>query len=563
MTAIRIPVFPQCLVAAAAWAIAASLPAAAAITSPLTGNYTVSTSESIGALTIGNNTPATPATLTLASGGTLTVTGANPAFLVGTPGNPYAAVNQTGGTLTLTSTSVILGYNSASSTYTGQSTYNLASGSIGLTSYTIVGYHAPADFIQTGGSIVTTRDDTALNVALFNAGNYAISGGSFEATGTPYIGSPSLQVSTHDAAGTLTVGGGASTAAVALKGWMAMANNADNDTDEGSATVNLLPNGTLAVNTNIYRGRPDYVVSNGTGTVTFNLGGGTLRPYNANLAVGNANNGHGANAVFDLNLLSATTSTLTGIGWKDSVARTLSIYSKLTGGGGLAIGGGTAELRHAANDFTGNTTISAGTLKLITTGTNNVANSPTILVASGATLDVTGVTGPGGFVLASGQTLTGAGAVTGALTATGTPGNLATVSPGSSIGTLSTGSVTLGDYSDLILEVGGAGQNDKLAVTGNLILTSTLDRLDLSPVGGWLGSYTLATWTGSISGEFSQVYYNNVLMPNPTAAGGINGNYRLIYDAGSKMLLLIPEPSPLALAGLMAGGQLLRRRRGG
>ena len=50
---------------------------------------------------------------------------------------------------------------------------------------------------------------------------------------------------------------------------------------------------------------------------------------------------------------------------------------------------------------------------------NNIATSPTITVASGATLDVSGITTPGGFQLVSSQTLAGEGTVIGATTLLG------------------------------------------------------------------------------------------------------------------------------------------------
>jgi autotransporter-associated beta strand protein len=53
------------------------------------------------------------------------------------------------------------------------------------------------------------------------------------------------------------------------------------------------------------------------------------------------------------------------------------------------------------NTYTGNTTISGGTLAL--SGTGSIANSPTITIAGGATFDVSGLSSP--FVLGGSQTL--------------------------------------------------------------------------------------------------------------------------------------------------------------
>ena len=87
-------------------------------------------------------------------------------------------------------------------------------------------------------------------------------------------------------------------------------------------------------------------------------------------------------------------------------------------GGVLAltkIGTGTQTLS-GANTYTGTTTISAGTLALSTTSTSNIASSIINVQASG-TLDVTGVTGAGGFALTSGQALNNNGIVTGNVSA--------------------------------------------------------------------------------------------------------------------------------------------------
>ena len=84
-----------------------------------------------------------------------------------------------------------------------------------------------------------------------------------------------------------------------------------------------------------------------------------------------------------------------------------------------------------SNSYTGTTTVSAGALKLSGAFTNNIASSPTINVAGGALLDVSGLTG-GTLVLAAGQSLQGSGTVTGSLNG-GTNG---IVAPGAATGLL-------------------------------------------------------------------------------------------------------------------------------
>src|SRR5205823_6490172 len=76
----------------------------------------------------------------------------------------------------------------------------------------------------------------------------------------------------------------------------------------------------------------------------------------------------------------------------------------------LKTGPGNLTLR-TNNIYSGNTLINAGTLTLDFNATNA---TPKVIVGSGAIFDVSGVNG--GYVLGFGQTLSGSGTVTGAVT---------------------------------------------------------------------------------------------------------------------------------------------------
>ena len=103
----------------------------------------------------------------------------------------------------------------------------------------------------------------------------------------------------------------------------------------------------------------------------------------------------------------------------------------LNGPGGLTkTAGGTLYLG-STNSFAGNATISAGTLALLDGST--LTNSPVITIAPGATLDVSARSTPT-LALISGQTLFGAGTLTGGLA----PAAGATVSPGTGVGVIGT-----------------------------------------------------------------------------------------------------------------------------
>jgi autotransporter-associated beta strand protein len=75
-------------------------------------------------------------------------------------------------------------------------------------------------------------------------------------------------------------------------------------------------------------------------------------------------------------------------------------------GAGIIMAGYRTLYLTGTNTYTGNTLISSGTLAL--TGSATISNTPSITIASGAKLDVSGLTN-GTFALGSSQTLTGSG----------------------------------------------------------------------------------------------------------------------------------------------------------
>ena len=233
-----------------------------------------------------------------------------------------------------------------------------------------------------------------------------------------------------------------------------------------------------------------------------------------------------------------------------------------SGAGGLVKAGtGTSGIviLGAANTYTGNTTISTGTLKLGAAG--SIANSGTISVASGAWFDTSLV--PGGFSLVSAQWLQGSGTVLGSVTAQGT------LSPGlsGSVGTLSFASALALD-SGSILSYGlnganttaGGGINDLSAVTGNLTLDGTLNVSEIG-VGSFLtatagDTWRLFTYAGTLT--------NNGLSlgSTPTLSSGLT----LAVDTSTPNevnLIVVPEPATTAAAvlgvGLVAFARMRRR----
>lgn len=221
----------------------------------------------------------------------------------------------------------------------------------------------------------------------------------------------------------------------------------------------------------------------------------------------------------------------------------------ITGGGSLVKSGVGKLTLGAGHAYTGTTSITGGTLAVNGTTSGQGSYAVTASAGGGAAL---GGSGTIGLAAGNAVTLTGFDAT-----------HRAAITPGNSIGTLSvTGNVTFGDYTSMVSEVGLPGQSDLLAITGNLNLSSALDQLEIVTSAPLAGEYVLASWTGAVSGVFNQVVVNGVpVAGDGTAAGAVGGNYWLEYRAtGSGILVLVPEPSALALLAA-AAGLLLRRRR--
>ncbi len=221
-------------------------------------------------------------------------------------------------------------------------------------------------------------------------------------------------------------------------------------------------------------------------------------------------------------------------------------------GAGIQTFGGT-------NTYTGNTTISTGTLALSSTG--SISSSAIISVALGAKFDVSAVSG---YAVASGQTLRGAGSVTGAVTA----GSGATVAGGvdaSTIGTLTFSSTLDVTAATVSLKLNSTtGTFDSLTSAGLTLGNATLSLTDLGS-GTWTGvsSFTLLNNTAgsSVAGTFLG------LAQGATITVGSN-TFTISYlgGTGNDVILTVsavPEPATYAaIFGALAllGTAIYRRR---
>ena len=225
------------------------------------------------------------------------------------------------------------------------------------------------------------------------------------------------------------------------------------------------------------------------------------------------------------------------------------------------------------NTYTGATTIHAGTLALGSSG--SIANSTTLVVgdtgSSGAVLDLTAKSG---YTIASGTTLKGVGTVNvganNTLTINGThaPGN----SPGvqSVTGNLSYGAGSIFEWDLASSATGTRGtQYDGVDVTGTLGGSGAIFKVVLDS-----GSYaedfwkTNREWTGiftatnavNMAGIFSDIQWSGgSLLTTPLTTPP--GHFSFTNSGTTLTWTAVPEPTS-ALAGLLLGAGLLRRRRG-
>jgi autotransporter-associated beta strand protein len=271
---------------------------------------------------------------------------------------------------------------------------------------------------------------------------------------------------------------------------------------QGLTQANVFSGG-AAVDTNGFNVTiaQNLLAASGTGVSTIGFSGGTnyVAPPIVNIT-GGGGTGASALATIDANgNLTGITVTNPGTGYTSNPTVTLSggggsgasigtiALAANTSGGFTKIGAGTLTL-NGANTYTGTTSINAGTLALGSAGT--FANSPMIRVgnagSSGVVLDLTSKTS--GFTFGSGQTVGGIGTIN--IGAGRTVTSAGIWAPGNSIGSNAvTGNLTLSGTSQFELGTPGPsssapGLSDFTAVSGTLTLGGALNLINNANADG-------------------------------------------------------------------------------
>jgi autotransporter-associated beta strand protein len=242
---------------------------------------------------------------------------------------------------------------------------------------------------------------------------------------------------------------------------------------------------------------------------------------------------------------------LTGIGGDaniDTAGYAVTLSGLLSGVGGLNKLGNNALSLSSANGYSGNTTITAGTLAV-----NNTTGSGT---------------GSGTVAVNSGGTLSGSGFISGTVSVN----DGGTLAPGNSPGILTVNNqVTFQPNSAFSIEVNGlaAGTGyDQLKTTGPVSLAGTLSLFfgSFTPIDNGLLFLINNTGSGTTTGEFQYADDERI--------GTFNGyDWFITYDANNVAIpslnggndvaiySVVPEPSSMILLGFAAGSFFFLRRK--
>ena len=511
-------------------------------------------------------------TLTM-TGGTITKTG-DEKFLVG-HNNGVGVVAQSGGTISVNNELYIGNENAGAS-----GTYTLSgAGALSVANEVVVGREGGTGTLNVDGGTITTTGNGNMYIGRRNGtgtlnqtagvisvikefgvgtrdgdkigtGTYNLSGGSLAATNTIFIGkelgasgtmtmtggtmstSDKLQIGHNQATGVLTQSGGI----VTVQNEVSIGNE---NSGSSVGTYTLSGSAELNVGNEVLVGR-----DNATGT--FNLDGGTVTTKKIEGGTGNATvNFNGgilkareSQAAFITNLDVANVQA--GGITIDSNGFDLGISQTLSGTGGLTKAGAGRLTLSASNAYAGTTTVTAGSLF------------------------IDGTQASGAVQVDAGATLGGSGAIGGAVTMFGV------LSPGNSPGVLSVAALVLGGSSTSIFEIDGttrSTQYDGLNITGSSGPTYGGALSLVFGNGSAFGNtdvFNLFDFTGAAAGDFSSVTSTGFYSGSWSVSSGEwslqSGGQTLTFSQSAGDLVIVPEPTALALTGIGIAAAAWARR---
>lgn len=290
--------------------------------------------------------------------------------------------------------------------------------------------------------------------------------------------------------------------------------------------------GQLSFQRRINLGRPANTVTVHTNGVLHFYSLTTETPPVKNVQLNSGMIACGGGATGDINAFGGPIYIASGSNVLRAVAGTiLKLSGSITGPGNLhcVSAAGSIVALGASSTHSGITEVASGTLMLDPGGA--LAATPEIRVRSGATFDVTAVAP---WVLGASQTLTGSGAVNGSVVANGT------VSPGTSIGTLTfNNDLTLGGVTVMEVTKDTGLASDGVVVNGSLTYGGKLEVVLAGTVPLAVNdTFQLFNAPFGLSGSFSQI----VLPPAytwDTSQLGVDGTIRVIGVAAPPQITTV------------------------
>jgi autotransporter-associated beta strand protein len=520
---------------------------------------------SAGTLTLGSSDR-------LANGGTVAVSGSG-ILSMGSYNDTVSGVQMTGGSITgsggtLTSTSAFdMQAGSVSAKLGGSVALNkTTSGTVTLT-----GANAYTGATAVSSGILNIQNDSALGDTA--SGTSVTSGAALQLQGGRNIGAEALTIRGMGVAGS----GGALRSISGNNTYGGLVTLGDISRINSDADTLSLTGGVDNAGYNLYIGGAGNTILSsitGSGILTHDGAGAltvTSITTNALDVTGGSINVSSPSTVGTFTMSGGSVTgagTITGTSYSltDSGSISASLGDKVGGGSILTkTGSGTVTIS-GTNTYTGNTTISEG--KLALSGTGSIALSPLINIASGASLDTTGLSGV--FTLSSGQTLKGTGTVTGNINM----GSGSTIAPGNSPGhqhiTESTTWLTGASYDWEINSLTGTmGEDpgwDWIDIGGTLTIQDDYEfHISLlngvMPVAG--ASFIAASAGVSISLIGTPIFKDESTGQVITtwSAHVVGNDLKLQYDGSG-----VPEPATvvgllIAGLGMIARRRLLRRQQ--